>query len=97
MSVKYLLKAESAIAGLLNIESRILSHPEGYRPPIIEALLNLCNAYFFQQKNDLALRYAKKATELSHSVLTVIDNVSQSSLDDNYLKTSKIHFSLLLI
>ena len=85
MSVKYLLKAESAVAGMINLESRILSNPESYRPPIIEALLNLCNAYFFQEKNDLALRYSKKATDLCQSVLTLIDNVSQSSFDDTYL------------
>ncbi len=98
MSVKYLLKAESQIAGLLNLESRILSHPESYRPPIIESLLNLCNAYFFQEKNDLAIRYAKKSTELCHKVLTLIDSVSlQNPFDDIYLASSKIHFTLLLM
>lgn len=96
MSVKYLLKAESQIAGLLNLESRILSHPESYRPPIIEALLNLCNAYFFQEKYDLALRYAKKSTDLCLKVLTLIDNVTQP-FDDLYMASSKIHFTLLLM
>lgn len=43
------------------------------------------------------MRYAKKATELCHSVLNLVDNVSDYQFEDSFLKTSKIHFSLILI
>ncbi len=47
MSVKELLKAESYLQSLPNIEYKALSQPQNFRPPIVETYINLGNAYLF--------------------------------------------------
>jgi tetratricopeptide (TPR) repeat protein len=97
LSVKHLLKADSYLQTLSNISECALSNPQTFRPPIIEIYLNLGYAYFFQEKQNLALKYTKKAIDLAHSILALIESGVNFAQDAEFIAQSKFHFNQILI